>query len=491
MGATLSFIRDGRPEGSVDLEVSRKYCLGRDRAVDIPIKSHGASRRHCEIDGTPTGFFVADLGSSNGTLVNGVAIPGRTMLKTGDFIQIGDILIQFQQTEDEEEEVGATIMMRPGGQVVKPPVQPVGPAPSPVGGAVPVVPVGPANPYAPSAQPMAPQVPVQPAAPVVQPTAPPAAPAIPVVAPGSSPALPALGGPMPGVGPRRRASRDLELGQVIKGFKIVREVDANERGAVYKAKRLANNEAYAIKTMSLTRGDPVQIKRFVRGARKGAELAHPNIIRVYGMGATETFAFTIMEWVEGESAKERMDAVGFRGMMDPRETNEIGIQIAQALELAGDRGIVHRDIKPETILIRKDGVAKLAGLGLAKSFQDTFEDEGLSVAGQIVGTINFAAPETLVDPNSVDHRADIYSLGAAMWGMLSGQPPFQDISYAKTFQRIQEEPVTPVRQINMSIPDQMSDIVGRAMAKHPGQRYQTMAELIRDLMLARGVFPKR
>ena len=222
------------------------------------------------------------------------------------------------------------------------------------------------------------------------------------------------------------------------------------------------------------------VSRFRQEAVAAARLAHPGIVAIYDTcseGGTEAI---VMELVPGRTLRERLDE---RTPIDPWQAAGLAAQVAEALDAAHRAGLVHRDIKPANVLLAGDGRVKVADFGIAKAA----EGADLTQPGLMVGTAKYVAPEQ-VEGKAVDARTDIYSLGIVLYEMLCGRPPFEgDGEAAVALARLQRDPLRP-RQVRPSVPRALEDIVCRAMARNPGDRYDSAADL-RAALLAAGASP--
>jgi serine/threonine-protein kinase len=222
------------------------------------------------------------------------------------------------------------------------------------------------------------------------------------------------------------------------------------------------------------------VSRFRQEAVAAARLAHPGIVAIYDTcseGGTEAI---VMELVPGRTLRQRLDE---RTPIDPWQAAGLAAQVAEALDAAHRAGLVHRDIKPANVLLSGDGRVKVADFGIAKAA----EGADLTQPGLMVGTAKYVAPEQ-VEGKAVDARTDIYSLGIVLYEMLCGRPPFEgDGEAAVALARLQREPLRP-RQVRPSVPRPLEDIVCRAMAREPGDRYDSAADL-RAALLAAGASP--
>ncbi len=286
------------------------------------------------------------------------------------------------------------------------------------------------------------------------------------------------------------AEKDPFEGRILGDFKIISRLGGSDSTYVYKAIQQSKNRLVALKVLPPEMAiNKSAMKRFVRGAKSGSQLRHPNIVRILGGGMSEGVYYIWMEYVEGQSLRALMEAAGPRGRMDARTTLNIAIQICEALVVAHEKRIVHRNIKPGNILISKDGVAKLGDLGLAK----TVEEQGgsdITDPGTILGTLNYMSPEQIQDAGVVDHRSDIYSLGASMYTMVTGVEPFAAPTTLDIIIHIQKTQVEPVAKYNPDLPEEIGAIIHKAMAKDPNDRQQSPQELLDALRQARQALGK-
>ncbi len=285
-------------------------------------------------------------------------------------------------------------------------------------------------------------------------------------------------------------------GQKLGPYEIQEHVGEGGMGEVYRAHDARLNRSVAIKILpaSMT-DDPARMHRFEQEARTVAALNHPNILSVYDVGVQDGTPFLVMELLEGETLRERLD----RGPLGVRKSVEIGLQVAHGLSAAHERGIVHRDLKPENIFITRDGHTKLLDFGLAKATavaakaksSGHMSDFTMQTAqtvqtmetepGTVMGTAPYMAPEQ-VRGEPVDHRADIFSFGAVLYEMLSGKRAFAGDSAVEIMTAIlkSEPPEFDLEQ--MKVPPALDRIVRHCLEKNPADRFQSM----RDLTFALG-----
>jgi predicted Ser/Thr protein kinase len=234
-------------------------------------------------------------------------------------------------------------------------------------------------------------------------------------------------------------------------------------GAVYQARQLSLNRFVAFKILSPAKqNDPHFVERFQREARTLASLNHPNITAVYDFGETQGYCFLLMELVEGQNLRQLLK----ERRLPTAEALAIIPQICQALQYAHERGIVHRDIKPENILLDTAGRVKITDFGIAKLLDPEPQNVSLTGVRDIVGTPHYMAPEQIEKPLSVDHRADIYSLGVVFYEILTGELPIGKFQ-------------PPSQKVHLDA--RLDEVVLRALEKEPQSRYQNVAGIRSDV----------
>jgi serine/threonine protein kinase len=267
-------------------------------------------------------------------------------------------------------------------------------------------------------------------------------------------------------GPRRPAPVPPSAEAIARHFpqlEIIELLGSGGMGAVYKARQREIDRLVALKILpSEAVGDPGFAERFTREARALARLSHPNIVGLYHFGHVNGLHYFIMEYVDGLNLRQLEQA----GKLSPREALQIIPQICEALQFAHDEGIVHRDIKPENVLLDKKGRVKIADFGLARILGHEPEDFRLTRARDVMGTPHYMAPEQVEKPQSVDHRADIYSLGVVFYEMLTGELPLGKFQ-------------PPSQKVQIDV--RLDDVVLRALEKEPGRRYQHASEVKTDM----------
>ncbi len=263
--------------------------------------------------------------------------------------------------------------------------------------------------------------------------------------------------------------------QAIAGYEIVEKIGQGAMGAVYKARQVSMDRLIALKVLapSLSK-DRRFIDRFLTEARAAAQLNHPNIIQGIDVGKAGKYYYFAMEYVDGTTLTDRMKA---DGPVPEAEAVSITSQVAAALDTAARYGIVHRDIKPDNVMITTEGEAKLCDLGLAK--RGKYRDP--AAEGTTIGTPHYISPEQSRGEVDVDIRSDIYSLGATLYHMLTGQPPFEGPTAAVVMTKHLTEELTNPQDFRPELSDGVVHIIERMMAKDAGDRYQTPAGLLDDL----------
>lgn len=261
------------------------------------------------------------------------------------------------------------------------------------------------------------------------------------------------------------------------GYRVVREIARGGMGVVYQATDTQLGRNVAIK---MIRGDYVVdrsiVERFTTEAKAVAKLDHPNIVPVYDFGDFEGQPFFAMAYVDGESLADR---VLRDGPLPPTTAAKMMIDIISAVQHAHDRGVIHRDIKPQNILVQGNGKVQVTDFGLAK-FQDT--NSTLTRNGQILGTPAYMPPEQAVgDSSSYGERADIYSLGATLYYLLTARPPFQAAGLNEILRQVIDVEPIRLRQLDPSLPKDLETICLKCLAKDPQLRYTTAAAMGDDL----------
>jgi tetratricopeptide (TPR) repeat protein/tRNA A-37 threonylcarbamoyl transferase component Bud32 len=259
------------------------------------------------------------------------------------------------------------------------------------------------------------------------------------------------------------------------GYEFVSELGRGGMGIVYKARQLRLNRLVALKMIRGAYADEIQLARFKIEAEAVATLRHPNILQIYDIGEHNGAPFVALELLEGGSLAERLN----RNPLPPVQAAQWMLPLVLAMDTAHRAGIVHRDLKSANILFTADGTPKITDFGLAKRLE---LDEGQTHTGQIMGTPSYMAPEQARgETKSAGPPADIYALGAILYEMLTGRPPFKGVSAMDTVKQVlEEEPVSPSR-VQFRVPRDLETICMKCLQKEPHKRFATAKDLADDL----------
>ncbi len=281
------------------------------------------------------------------------------------------------------------------------------------------------------------------------------------------------------------------VGRTLAHYRILEKLGQGGMGVVYKALDTHLDRFVALKVLPEDKvADPERRRRFVQEAKAASALNHPNIVTIYGIEQVDGVHFIAMEYVAGKTLHEMIQCKDLR----LSQTLDYGVQIADALSKAHSAGIVHRDLKPSNVMVTDDGLVKVLDFGLAK-----LTDRGASSGGEdltrtlsqateegmILGTLAYMSPEQ-ARGQDLDHRTDIFSLGVALYQMISGELPFRGPNAVEVLDSLLHSPTPSLKPACPDLPDALERTVMRATAKAPGDRYQSMQELASDLRSLRG-----
>ncbi len=401
------------------------------------------SRRHARVAREPDGqLVIEDLGSANGTFVNGQRVETRQRLKLGDAVRIGSTTMQVTE---------------PG----RPPV-----ASSPAPGT---------GPAAPSPQ-VAPPSP--PAAPSPRAAPPPPPPPSPQAAPLPPPPARAA---RPPAAPRRPApSSQLAPGSVFAGCRVQEVVGYGDMGVVYEAEELALQRRVALKLISGQHSREERFReRFRRESKIAAAIDHPNVIPIFDAGDENGVLYITMRFVEGTDMRELIAA---EGRIEPLRAARMVRQVGAALDAVHARGMLHRDVKPSNVLLGREDHAYLSDFGLAKL---TTAQGGMTRQESIVARAEYVSPEQILNER-VDARTDIYAMGCLLFEALTGEPPFLRWDEGpQALAHLNAPRPSPV-ELCPDLPREFDEVVRRAMATDPNDRYPSAGDLGQAALVAAG-----
>ena len=279
------------------------------------------------------------------------------------------------------------------------------------------------------------------------------------------------------------------IGRTISHYRIIEELGAGGMGQVYLAEdvRLGRKVAMKVLAPKLVT-DQERVRRFAQEARAASALNHPNILTIHDIGQVGDIHFIATEFVDGETLRARLD----RGRLQLSEVLEIATQVGSALAVAHDAGIVHRDVKPENVMLRRDGYVKVLDFGLAKLTVSGLANDAVdgitrsvmeTNPGVVLGTFSYMSPEQ-ARGGTIDVRSDIFSLGVMLYEMVAGRLPFTGATPADVLGAILYVEAIPLSAVS-SAPDTLVRVVGQAVSKRSEARHQTMDGLVADLKAVR------
>jgi hypothetical protein len=262
----------------------------------------------------------------------------------------------------------------------------------------------------------------------------------------------------------------------VPGHEVLAELGRGGMGVVYQARQVALKRMVALKMiLAGSHAGAAQQARFRVEAEAVARLQHPNIVQIYEIGETEGCPFFSMEFVSGGNLAKQLD----KRPLPAADAARLAETLARAVQHAHQRGVIHRDLKPVNILLTEDGIPKITDFGLAKQLES---DAGQTRSGDVMGTPSYMAPEQAAgNTEEIGPRADVYSLGAILYEMLSGRPPFRGVSAMETLRQVMHDEVTPPSRHHAGCDRVLETICLKALAKDPQQRYASALALAQDL----------
>ncbi len=266
------------------------------------------------------------------------------------------------------------------------------------------------------------------------------------------------------------------IGKLIDGrYEIIEEIGKGGMARVYKSRDKALNRYVAVKILKEDYKDDKEfVRRFNTEAQAAASLSNPHIVSIYDVGCEDGMYYIVMEYIEGETLKSYIDRVG---VIQWRKAAEFSLQICEGIEEAHNNSVIHRDIKPQNIIMTPDGVLKITDFGIARA---ATQATTTMASNNTIGTAHYLSPEQ-ARGGYTDERTDIYSMGVVMYEMLTGVLPFDDsTAVAIALKHIQETP-TPITEINPDVPKSLEQVVMKAMTKEQNSRYSSITDMISDI----------
>jgi len=454
-------VEDGAEKGRVILlRASKAIEIGREG--NFRLEDKALSRKHARIAWDGSAFRIEDTGSTWGTFVNGMRIKSHA-LRDGDRMKIGGHTLLFTMEED--------IPSAPAAPVVRALA-----VEDDEEEEIPAAPAAPAAPPVPEPTTASPSQDVEDPEEIAVPGA--------CFHCGKPAPDPGAGAPPDALGrpPRSYCASCSQqyplLGRVIANHLAEKVLGAGGMGIVYRGTHVVMQRRAALKTLRiLDDADPTMVKRLLREATAGGRIHHPNIVAVHDTGEQDGIAYVVMEYVRGENLSEAMRR---EKKFSVKRAVHMATQVADALASAFKLGYIHRDIKPENILLMRGDFVKVTDFGLAKNLKDG-ELGGLTRTGQVLGTMLYMPPEQIVSSKLSDQRADIYSLGATLFHLLSGRPVFDSKSAIAVLMDIRTKVAPLITTVEPGVPASVDRVLQRCLAKKPEERYQTPEELAADL----------
>ena len=263
---------------------------------------------------------------------------------------------------------------------------------------------------------------------------------------------------------------------IFSNYEVIKVLGMGGMGAVYLARQKNLDRMCALKIMKKDIAKNEQfVARFLREARSMAKIDHPNLVRCYDVGEENGIHFLAMELIDGQSMQDWLDQLK---MLEVGDALHVVILAAEALKCAHELNMIHRDIKPDNILVTSKGEVKVADLGLAKN---TEEDLSMTQSGTGLGTPHYMAPEQARNAKHVDGKSDIYALGCTIYHFLSGQRPFKANSTLELIMEKEKGKYPPIRQFNKKVPEKLELIIDKMLMKDPNHRYKSCEDLLADL----------
>jgi len=272
------------------------------------------------------------------------------------------------------------------------------------------------------------------------------------------------------------------VGKSLSHFDVTMVIGTGRSSVVFHATDTKDDRPVALKVLHPEFAtDAEEMERFVRAMKTMMPVLHPNLVQLYGAGKSGPYCWVAMEYVAGENLSQVIGRIGVAGMLDWRHAFKAATHIARALEHVHDRSIIHRNVTPTNILLEASSKsAKLGDLLLAKALEGVLAKQ-ITRPGEIIGDVEYMSPERTRGTEGLDGRADLFGLGATVYGLLTGRPPFGGSTLVEKISRIRTaEPEKP-KKYQMSIPDRFQDVVLQLLAKRPEDRIPSATELLKEL----------
>ncbi|NOZ20093.1 MAG: protein kinase [Planctomycetes bacterium] len=423
---------------SFTLRSGRSITVGRSSASDIELSEPRISRIHCQLTNNGARVILTDLRSTNGTFLNDKRVKSAP-LQTDDNIRIGSTVIAVEIEGAEETERPAERRQEPASAIDEKLLK---------------------SESEPKAE----------AAVAVE--------------------------EKPAPKPKKKVVALPEEGQTIAGCRLITKVREFDNEITYRGLQLSIDRPVLIKLLSTSaKASEDEIERFIGPARSAGKLNHPNVVQVHDAGADEGVYYIIQEFVEGKTIKELTSKGGKGEPLAVPLAVEIAAQVAIALEYAHRQKVMHGDIRPEKILIhqrekKEEELRTVRSLGIVRLME--FGPGGYLLGGEsdakrhLMGPTslhNYRAPEQIQKNKPIDHRADIYSIGAVLFRMLTGKPPFMSNKPEEVINAILETQIESPKDYNPTVPQSVCRIVETSMEKDPDDRYQMMEEMLEELKM--------
>ena len=267
---------------------------------------------------------------------------------------------------------------------------------------------------------------------------------------------------------------NIQPGQTIGAYRIINQIGQGGMATVFKAYHAAMDRYVAIKVLPRQLAESAEFSgRFQQEARIIANLEHAHILPVHDYGEADGFTYLIMRYMDAGTLKDRMKA----GPLALNEIDRLFSQLADALDYAHSKGVVHRDLKPANVLVDARGSVFLTDFGIAKLLESSSQ---FTSTGAMVGTPAYMSPEQVTDTD-VDGRSDLYSLGIILYEILTGRLPFSADSTTSLINARLTMPIPEVRSVQSNVPAAWQEVVGKALARNPADRYQSVGEFAQDV----------